>query len=203
MRARGGVSKVMAHGGKGSRHRDAAPARYSGGQPIFNGRPEPRREGRADGCLSGRMFHGRLTVSDWSDTDRIGPAAPEPDVLDPDGGKRAGRQGGGQEDSQSRLGDIFFAALLEDFRAHGAEAIRAVRTDNPTNYVRVVAGLLPRDRKIEQPLEEMSDAELAILIAAVRASIAASSGSGSGGRAPGRRKSAGGVPALSKAAGVS
>lgn len=57
------------------------------------------------------------------------------------------------------LGDAFLAALLADFSAHGAEAIERCREDSPATYVRICAGLLPKQLKIESA-NDLDDAEL-------------------------------------------
>jgi len=41
------------------------------------------------------------------------------------------------------LGPAFLDALLADFAANGAAAIRRCREDNPATYLRICAGLLP------------------------------------------------------------
>ncbi len=59
----------------------------------------------------------------------------------------------------SGLGDAFLTALIADFAAHGAEAIERCREDNPATYVRICAGLLPKQLKIESA-NDLDDAEL-------------------------------------------
>ena len=56
-------------------------------------------------------------------------------------GNMAGRPLG----SRNKLGDMFLKALLADFTVHGAEAICAVRAEDPSTYLRVVAGTLPKE----------------------------------------------------------
>jgi hypothetical protein len=72
-----------------------------------------------------------------------------------------------------KLGETFFRALCEDFEEHGIAALVKVRETDPSCYVNVVAKLMPKEIKIERPAEELSDAELAALIAAVGAALAA------------------------------
>jgi hypothetical protein len=57
------------------------------------------------------------------------------------------------------LGPAFLDALLADFAAHGAEAIRRCREESPATYLRICAGLLPKQLKIEGA-NELDDAEL-------------------------------------------
>ena len=71
--------------------------------------------------------------------------------------------------ARNKLGEAFVSALHDDFTQHGAEAIAKVREVDPSTYMRVVAGLLPKEVKIERPIEEMSDDELGRLIDLLRA----------------------------------
>lgn len=47
--------------------------------------------------------------------------------------------------ARSRLGEAFINAVLTDFEAHGVGAIEKVRIEDPSTYVRVIAGLLPKE----------------------------------------------------------
>jgi hypothetical protein len=59
------------------------------------------------------------------------------------------------------LDDAFFKALQEDFIIHGSSAIAAMRTEKPTEYMKIIATLLPKGTKeAVDPLRQMSDAEL-------------------------------------------
>lgn len=46
--------------------------------------------------------------------------------------------------ARNKLGEVFVKALLEDFEKGGVAAITAVRLEDPSTYLRVVAGLLPK-----------------------------------------------------------
>lgn len=71
--------------------------------------------------------------------------------------------------SRNKLGEAFTEALHDDFAKHGIAAIQRVREEEPAQYVRVIASLLPKEVKVEQaPLAEMSDDELGRLIDIVR-----------------------------------
>ena len=87
-----------------------------------------------------------------------------------------GNPGGGRpKGSRNKLGEAFTDALYEDFQQHGVEAIQKVRAEDPSAYVRVIAGLLPKKVEItENPLESMNDDELARLIDLIRAADGAS-----------------------------
>jgi hypothetical protein len=63
--------------------------------------------------------------------------------------------------SRNRLGEAFLQALAEDFEKHGAAVIEKVRTDKPDVYLKVIAGLLPKDVNLNvKPLDELTDDQL-------------------------------------------
>ena len=57
-------------------------------------------------------------------------------------------------------GDVV-AALAADFAAHGAEAIAALRERNPNAYLRLCASVLRHKAATRDPLEDLTDAQLA------------------------------------------
>ncbi len=61
--------------------------------------------------------------------------------FEPGNTKGLGRPKG----SRNKLGEAFVGALLTDFEANGVAAIEKVRADDPSTYVRVIAGLLPKE----------------------------------------------------------
>jgi len=77
----------------------------------------------------------------------------------------------------STLGVAFLDALIADFAAHGAEAIERCREDNPATYVRICAGLLPKQLKIESA-NDLDDAELDRRIQQLAARLALEIGPG-------------------------
>ena len=53
------------------------------------------------------------------------------------------------------------SALSDDCEKHGPAVIEKVRTDKPTDYLKIVASLLPRDIHLNvRPLDELSDDQL-------------------------------------------
>jgi hypothetical protein len=46
--------------------------------------------------------------------------------------------------ARDKLGEEFIAAVLTDFRQHGATALEKVRTTSPAAYLRVIASLVPQ-----------------------------------------------------------
>ncbi len=74
-----------------------------------------------------------------------------------------GNSGGGRpKGSRNKLGEQFLEALAQDFAEHGHEAIVACRAEKPNEYVKIVAGLLPKEHQVRKdPVDEMSDEEIA------------------------------------------
>ena len=67
------------------------------------------------------------------------------------------------------------AALADDFEEHGTAAIEAMREQDPSGYVRVIASLLPKDMNIKhaiiEELEAMSEEEINDRLAALERQI--------------------------------
>lgn len=53
--------------------------------------------------------------------------------------------GGRPKGARNKLGEAFVAALLADFENNGIDAIRRVCEDKPSDYLKVIAGLLPKE----------------------------------------------------------
>lgn len=47
--------------------------------------------------------------------------------------------------ARNKLGQAFVGALLKDFEQHGVAVIEQVRIDDPSTYVRTIAGLMPKE----------------------------------------------------------
>jgi hypothetical protein len=63
--------------------------------------------------------------------------------------------------------------LCADFETHGADAIRSCREDQPQGYLRLIAGLLPKEIDLnDNRLKDIPDAELVTLIERFRERIA-------------------------------
>ncbi len=54
-------------------------------------------------------------------------------------------QGGRPKGARNKLGESFIAAVLKDFEANGLKAIEKVRETDPSTYMRVIAGILPKE----------------------------------------------------------
>jgi hypothetical protein len=83
-------------------------------------------------------------------------------------GNPAGRPAG----SRNALNEQFIAELAADFDAHSAEAIARCRVEDPAAYVRIIAGLLPKEVSIEGPLDGKSLDDLHRAIAVIDEIIA-------------------------------
>lgn len=102
---------------------------------------------------------------------------------DPETGRfLTGNSGGGRpKGSRNKLGEQFLEALAQDFAENGREAIVACREEKPTEYVKVVASLLPKELLVRKdPVNEMSDEEIADALDILRGMVA-----GGGERSPG------------------
>ena len=56
--------------------------------------------------------------------------------------------------------------LGEDFAKHGPAVIEKVRTDKPDAYLKVIAGLLPKDLNLHvRQLDDLSDEQLLVRLA--------------------------------------
>ena len=86
---------------------------------------------------------------------------------------QSGNPRGRPKGSRHKLSEALLRDLCADFETGGAEVIERCRRERPEIYLRVVASLLPKQQlEWVNPLEELSDDELAQLnemIDAVRA----------------------------------
>lgn len=86
---------------------------------------------------------------------------------------QSGNPKGRPKGSRNKFGETFITALNDDFVQHGAAAIQKVREVDPAAYMRVCAGIIPKELKVEvTELSEISDAELDARLAAVTAKLA-------------------------------
>jgi hypothetical protein len=83
--------------------------------------------------------------------------------------------------SRNRLGENFIEALHDDFQQHGIAAIEDMRKDDPGAYVRVIAGILPKEMKVTTAsdlTDEQLDARIKQLAAALNLEIRVSGDAG-------------------------
>jgi hypothetical protein len=90
----------------------------------------------------------------------------------PVGRARAGGPVGSRHRQQ--LNGEFIAALLRDFRQGGPKAIERVRRTQPAAYLKILALLMPRERKVEHRnlVASLTDEELEAAIEAIQKMLA-------------------------------
>lgn len=87
----------------------------------------------------------------------------------------SGNLKGRPEGAREHLRNNFLVALNEDFKASGVAAIVAMRTTDPSGYVRAICSLMPKefDVKRADPFEALSDEQLIELVGGLDARIVA------------------------------
>ena len=85
-----------------------------------------------------------------------------------------GNSGGGRpKGSRNKLGEQLLEALAQDFTEHGQQAIVACREEKPTEYVKVVVSLLPKELLVRtDPVDEMSNEEIVDVLDILRGMVA-------------------------------
>ena len=87
---------------------------------------------------------------------------------------QSGNPNGRPKGARNKLTTEFFEDFYGAWQEHGAQALKDVAEKNPKDFVRAAAMLMPKEFEIKSPLNELSDAELADLIVAVRTLVDAS-----------------------------
>ena len=73
----------------------------------------------------------------------------------------SGNPAGRPKGSRNKLGEQFLKDLYADWEEHGEEVLSRCRIQKPDAYLKVVAGLLPKQLNVKiDPFEELSDDEL-------------------------------------------
>src|SRR5690349_7277521 len=74
----------------------------------------------------------------------------------------AGTSGYGRpKGSRAKLGEAFVAELYETWEKHGLSAIERVIAENPSAYLKLIAGLLPKDVNLNvRQLDDLTDDQL-------------------------------------------
>lgn len=93
---------------------------------------------------------------------------------------QSGNPGGKPVGTRNRISAAFLHALAEDFDAHGREAIRRTRDEEPGTYVKVCASLLPKQIEQTNPLDDLNDAQLHAAIALLQSQLAQDAAIGAG-----------------------
>lgn len=73
--------------------------------------------------------------------------------------------------TRDKLSMAFIGALSDSFDKHGVAALDAVRTKDPSTYIRVIAALQPKEVELKAPLDAMDDSTLLDAISALTQAI--------------------------------
>ena len=92
---------------------------------------------------------------------------------------------------KAQLESTFLECIRKSFNGEGLdgntlgeEAIERVRRIDPTNYLRIIASLMPKDVEVKRPLSDMTDDDITSAIEYVQLAIAGNLGSIEDGSAP-------------------
>jgi hypothetical protein len=71
------------------------------------------------------------------------------------------KSGGRTKGARNKLSMAFVEALGKEFDAHGEEAIRIMRKENPADFLKIIAAIVPKEFEItDSRLNEIPDDEL-------------------------------------------
>jgi hypothetical protein len=77
--------------------------------------------------------------------------------------------GGRPKGSRTRLTSLLLNSLVADFEQFGPAAVKIMRVEKPSEYVKVIASLVPKELLVqESALAEMSDDDLIESLAIIR-----------------------------------
>src|SRR6516164_11420290 len=86
--------------------------------------------------------------------------------------KGMAKVGGRVKGSRNRISEAFLKDLAAEWEASGPDALKIMAKDEPGNFVKVVAALLPKEFSIEDNrLADLNDEELDILINELRTKL--------------------------------
>jgi hypothetical protein len=77
-------------------------------------------------------------------------------------------RGGRPAGVRNKLNSAFLEDLLAEWREHGKGAIRIMRVEEPSAFVRVVASTLPKEFTIENVMADVTDEQLDDVIARIK-----------------------------------
>lgn len=85
---------------------------------------------------------------------------------------QSGNPKGRPKGSRNKLGEDFLSALQADFAEHGPATITKVRTERPHEYLKLVAGILPKELNVTtNAVEDLTDEELEAAIEILRRQV--------------------------------
>lgn len=108
----------------------------------------------------------------------------------------SGNPDGRPKGSRNKLGEAFIQDLYAKWQEKGEIALTEMIEKEPGAFVRVVAGILPKELIVKDELSEVSDEELAALVAAAREALSNRAGGGGETPAADRAQQAPGVRTL-------
>jgi hypothetical protein len=95
------------------------------------------------------------------------------------------KTGGRVSGTRNRFSKKFDDALLRDFEEHGEGAIRIARIERPTEYLKLIASRFPIEFQFtDSRLKDLSDDELELFIAHIRAQLGSDAASADSGEKP-------------------
>ena len=94
---------------------------------------------------------------------------------------QSGNPKGRPKGARNKLGEAFLDDMLSAWEAKGKDAIERVIKDRPHEFIKAVAGILPKEMEIKTTsVQELSDDDLAAALVALRSATAlANAGDGS------------------------
>jgi SepF-like predicted cell division protein (DUF552 family) len=83
---------------------------------------------------------------------------------------QSGNPAGKPQGARNKLSNAFLEAMRKDFEEHGEAAIRVARIEKPTEYLRTIASIIPKEFEITHTnaVKELSDDELEAFISQLR-----------------------------------
>jgi hypothetical protein len=80
---------------------------------------------------------------------------------------QSGNPKGKPKGTRTKISEDFLRDLHEAWETNGKEALRVIATEKHADFVKVVAGLLPKEVQIKDELSEFTDEQLAALAALI------------------------------------
>ena len=71
---------------------------------------------------------------------------------------QSGNPKGRPKGTRDAINKAFIDDVAQDWREHGLEALQRAREERPAEYVRMVAGLIPKEAKIGIDIQRETDA---------------------------------------------
>jgi len=84
---------------------------------------------------------------------------------------QSGNVTGRPRETRNKLSGAFLRALHISFEEKGVDAIERVIRDDPAGYLRVIASVMPKELEISKNAEDLTDEQLAEVVAALRSAI--------------------------------